>query len=56
MNDHVKMASGTIGTFTAWFAWLVAHIAEVNEFVQFGVLCVGLATGIYTLRFAMTRK
>ena len=56
MNDHTKLATGTIGTFGAWFAWLVAHIAEVNEFVQFGVLCVGLITGLYTLRFAMTRK
>ncbi len=48
MNDHqVSVGTALVTTWIAWWTWVLGHIVEINEFLQFFVLVMGLITSVY---------
>ena len=49
MNDHTRLAD--TAAVTTWAAWFMSHILEINEVLQFVVLCVGIVSGMVAIRY-----
>ena len=55
--DHQKSATvATATSWSAWGTWWLGHVVQINQVLQFFVLIVGLATGLYALRWQMRHK
>ena len=56
MTNGEIVTKGTIGTASSFGAWLLAHVHEVNSFLQTGCLVLGLVISGVTLFKLLFKK
>ena len=47
--DHTKAADGAAAL--TWIAWVIAHLAQINEILQFIVLVLGIISALFAIRY-----
>lgn len=56
MNPTAQQKIADGGVVVAWIGWIVSHIAEINAFLQTGVLLLSIAATLIALRANLKRK
>lgn len=56
MNPTVQQKVADGGAVVGWIGWLISHLAEINTFLQTGVLLLSIAATLIALRANLKRK
>jgi hypothetical protein len=51
-NGDRSLMGYFFGLLASWLTWVMGHLVEINQFLQFIVLCLGIVTGVLAIRRA----